>query len=325
MKVAIVGVWHVHTTEYAKAVQENPNAELVCCWDDNVEMGKAFAEKMGIPFEDDLSAIWADKTIDSIQVTTSTNLHRDVLIAAAKAGKNIFTEKVLTFTNQEAEEVKSAVEASGGKFTISFPHKTFPTLQAAKKIMDDGKIGKVTYGRVRNVHNGSIANWLPDFFYNEAQTGGGAMMDLGAHPMYTLNWFLGAPKSVVSMFTKVTGKAVEDNAVSVIEFDSGTIAVSETGFVSNGNPYILEMSGTEGAILVHQNTVEYCSVSDTNGEWVKLETLPEARPLPIVQWMDAVVNDTEPCAEYNIDNAVALTKFMVGAYDSYKNGKKYEF
>lgn len=325
MRVAVVGVWHVHTTEYAEAIRQNPGAELVCCWDENSEMGKAFAEKMGIPFVENLSDIWADSSIDSVQVTTSTNLHRDVLIAAAKANKNIFTEKVLTFTNEEAQEVKAAIEAGKGKFTISFPHKTFPALQAAKQLVAEGKIGKITYGRVRNVHNGSIGNWLPDFFYNEAQTGGGAMMDLGAHPMYTLNWFLGEPKSVVSLFTKVTGKAVEDNAVSVIEFADGTIAVSETGFVSDGNPYILEMSGTEGAILVHQNTLEYCSASDTNKEWVKMDTLPPAQPLPIVQWMDAVINGTEPSAEYDIHNAVALTKFMVGAYASYKTGSKYEF
>lgn len=325
MRVAVVGVWHVHTHEYAKAIQENPKAELVCCWDEDAEKGQAFAAEMGIHFVPTLSEILEDETIDSIQVTTSTNLHHEVLIAAAKANKNIFTEKVLTFTNEEAEEVRAAVRASGGKFTISFPHKTFPALQAAKKLVDDGKIGKITYGRVRNVHGGSIANWLPDTFYNEAQTGGGAMMDLGAHPMYTLNWFLGEPKSMVSLFTKVTNRSVEDNAVSVIEFPDGAIAVSETGFVSDGNPYTLEMSGTEGAILVHQGTLEYCSASDTNRDWVKMETLPEALPLPIYTWMDAVENGTEPPEEYNIDQAVALTNFMVGAYHAYKTGKKYEF
>ena len=41
------------------------------------------------------------------------------------------------------------------------------------------------------------------------------MMDLGAHPMYTLNWFMGEPKTVTSQFTNVTPRAVEDNAVSV--------------------------------------------------------------------------------------------------------------
>ena len=64
--------------------------------------------------------------------------------------------------------------------------------------MESGKLGQITYARVHNYHNGSVApqadgslGWLPPHFYDEVQTGGGAMMDLGAHPMYTLHWFLG--------------------------------------------------------------------------------------------------------------------------------------
>ena len=106
--------------EYATAIQKNPNAEL-CCWDDNEERGKATAEKLGVPFQPDLQAIWDDPTIEGISVTTATNQHTEVLIAAAKAKKNIFTEKVLTFTNEEAQEVAKAVKESGVKFTVSFP------------------------------------------------------------------------------------------------------------------------------------------------------------------------------------------------------------
>ncbi len=84
------------------------------------------------------------------------------------------------------------------------------------------------------------------------------MIDLGAHPMYTLNWFMGEPKSVVSMFTQVTNRGVEDNAVSVIEFANGAIGVSETGFVTTGMPYVLEMSGTQGSLMVHNDILEYC-------------------------------------------------------------------
>lgn len=323
MRVAVIGTWHVHTTEYAEAIKSNPKSELACVWDKDPIKGKEFADKMGVPFVENLDDILNDATIDSVQITTATTEHRDIMIACANAGKNIFTEKVIATTNEEAEEIVDAIKKANKKFTISYPHKTFPTVRAAKKIMDDGKLGKVTYARVRNVHNGSSAGWLPDTFYDAAQTGGGAMMDLGAHPMYLLGWFFGNPKSIVSVFTNVDNHPVEDNAVSVFEFADGVIGVSETGFVSDGNPYVIEISGTEGAVMVHNNMVEYANRAETEGKLVPYTELPAEMPLPIHQWIDAVVDGTD--APYGTDEALLLTKFMVGAYKAYETGSKYTF
>lgn len=322
MKIAVIGAWHVHTMEYATAIQANPNAELCCLWDDDESRGRATAEKLGIPFQPDQDAIWADKSIDGVQVTTATCQHHDVLIRAAKAGKHIFTEKVLAFTNGEAEEIARAVRDSGVKFTISYPHKTWPTLKAAKELVDSGKLGQITYARVRDAHNGSTGNWLPPHFYDASQTGGGAMIDLGAHPMYTLHWFLGEPKTIVSQFTQVTHRGVEDNAVSVIEFADGAIGVSETGFVTVGMPYVLEMSGTEGSLMVHNDILEY-SCEETGNKLIQKTDLPEKGVMPIDAWIDACVNGGK--APNGIDDAVALTKFMVGAYEACRTEKKYTF
>lgn len=329
MKIAVIGAWHVHTQEYAQAIQENPKAELCCLWDDDQQRGRSMAETLGVPYQPNLNAIWTDSSIDGVQITTATNQHKEVLLAAARGGKHIFTEKVLALTNEDAQEIAQAVKKSGVKFTISYPHKTQAPIKAAKALVDSGKLGRITYARVHNYHNGSVApqadgslGWLPPHFYDAAQTGGGAMMDLGAHPMYTLHWFLGEPKSIVSQFTEVTHRGVEDNAVSVIEFADGAIGVSETGFVTTGNGYLLEMSGTQGALLVHNGKLEY-SCPETDGKVVEMTNLPAPSPLPINAWIDACCGDGE--APNGIDEAVALTKFMVGAYESYTTGKKYLF
>ena len=322
MKAAIIGAWHVHTQEYGEAIAKNPGAELICLWDDDKERGEAMARKLGIPFEPELNAIWENPEIDGVQITTATSQHKEVLLAAAKAGKHIFTEKVLALTLEDAEEIAEAVRKSGVKFTISYPHKTWPTLKAAKALVDSGKLGQITYARVRDAHNGSSANWLPPQFYDAAQTGGGAMIDLGAHPMYTLHWFLGEPKSIVSQFTQVTRRGVEDNAVSVIEFANGVIGVSETGFVTDGMPYVLEMSGTKGSLMVHNDILEY-SCEETGHKLVQKTDLPEPDAMPIDGWIASVRGEGE--APNGIGDAVALTKFMVGAYEAYRTGSKYSF
>lgn len=322
MKVAVISAWHVHAREYAKTVQENPHSEIACVWDDDIQRGKAFAEEFGVPFVSELDTIWNDKSIEAVQITTATYQHKDILIAAAKAGKHIFTEKVLALTNEDAEEIRKAVVDAGIKFTISYPHKSFPTSLAARELVDSGKLGKITYARVHNYHNGSTANWLPPHFYDASQTGGGAMMDLGAHPMYTLSWFMGKPVSVISMFTEVTNRGVEDNAVSVLEFEGGAIGVSETGFVTSGIGYVLELCGTKGSLLVHNNTLEY-SCEETENKVKVMDPLPAAAVSPLNAWIDCVsAGTTPPCG---IDDAVELTRFMVAAYESYNTGKKVKF
>ncbi len=321
MRVAILGTWHVHTEEYTRSVMEDPASEAACVWDSDAARGSAFAARMGLPFEPDLQKILDDETVDSVVLTSATCDHPALLLAAAKAKKNIFTEKVLTISVEDAEKAAEAIKASGAAFTISYPHRTFPTLRAAKALLDSGKLGRVTYARVRSVHNGASANWLPPHFYDKAQCGGGAMMDLGAHPMYTLLWLLGEPKRVVSAFTSVTGKAVEDNAVSVIEFADGAIGVSETGFVSEANPYTLEISGTDGALMVHGDTARWGG-KETDGKWVDLP-LPEREPLPIRQWIAAVMNGTT--APFGVDEAVMLTKLMHGAYRAAETGAAFTF
>ncbi|MBO5253856.1 MAG: Gfo/Idh/MocA family oxidoreductase [Clostridia bacterium] len=321
MKTAIIGTWHVHSEEYTRALQNNPKSEPVIVWDNDAARGKAFADKMGLPFTEDLDGILKDESIDSVMLCSATCDHPDLLLKAANAGKHIFTEKVLTIGVEDALKVAEAVKASGKVFTISFPHRTHATLRAAKALVEEGKLGRVTYARVRNVHNGSSADWLPPHFYDKAQCGGGAMMDLGAHPMYTLNWILGAPKTITSTFTSVTNRGVEDNAVSVIEFENGAIGVSETGFVSESNPYTLEISGTDGTVMVHGDSVRWGGKA-TEGKWVDLPQ-PEKIRLPIDQWIDAVCDGgTTP---FTIEDAVMLTRLMDGAYKSYENGVKFVF
>jgi len=144
------------------------------------------------------------------------------------------------------------------------------------------------------------------------------MIDLGAHPMYLLNWILGQPKTIQSVFTDITGHGVEDNAVSVIEFEGGAVGVSETGFVSVYTPATLEISGTKGTLLV-RNGVTYAT-EETNGAWVSVEKLPQPLPSPLVQWATGI--EGAEGVTFGIEESIMLTRMMEAAYKSYHSGKK---
>ncbi len=320
MKVAIIGTWHVHTEEYTEYVVKSDKAELSCVWDTDKERGGEFAKKFSVPFIENYEDILNDDSIDSVIICTATNEHEDVITKAAKANKNIFTEKVLAFTMEEANKMADTIRKSGKKFTISLPHKTFSRVIALKEIADSGDLGEITYMRVRRAHDGASTGWLPPHFFDKEQCGGGAMMDLGAHPMYLLDWFMGKPISISSTFTKVTGKEVEDNAVSTMEFKNGAIGVSETGFVSKRHPPMIEISGTKGWAMLIGDNLSY-GTDKTDNEAVVVDNLPEDSLLPTYQWIDAVVNDTE--APFGLDDALNLTNLMEGAYISYEKGIKY--
>ncbi|MCL2377773.1 MAG: Gfo/Idh/MocA family oxidoreductase [Defluviitaleaceae bacterium] len=320
LRVAILSRWHVHAEGYANEFKSRPDVKLTAVWDEEPDKGQAFAKSFGIDFEPDLDALLAREDVDAVCVNAPTNMHRDVIIKAAKAGKHIFTEKVLAPTAIECADIRAAIEQSGVKFCISFPHRTFPHNLFAKKVLDDGLLGEVSYVRMRNAHNGASAGWLPAHFYDEVQCCGGAMMDLGAHPMYLIAWLLGKPSEISSAFTYITGHAVEDNAVSVMKYSSGAVAVSETGFVTGHCPTMLEIYGTEGSVIVTGSDVRFISAKNGGeiGGWVMPNRLPNALPDAITQFVEGVLYDKEII--FGIDDAVLLTELMDAAYRTHKQG-----
>ena len=323
LRVAMLSRWHVHAGGYAKEFQSRDDVILTVVWDEEPDKGNEFAEKLGVEFESDLDKLLARDDVDAVCVNAPTNMHPEVLIKSAKAGKHIFTEKVLALTNTEAAEIRKAVEESGVKFCISFPHRTMPHNLFAKKVMEEGLLGEVSYMRVRNAHNGASAGWLPAHFYDEIQCGGGAMIDLGAHPMYLIPWIMGKPVEVASAFTYMTDHDVEDNAVTLMKFENGAVAVSETGFMTGYNPYILELHGTDGSLMITDRKVKINSSklnekADGYGGWLKPSQLPQPLPNAIDQFVDAILYGKEII--FGMDDAVELTEMMDAAYRAHKQG-----
>ncbi len=317
MNIAIISYWHVHAEGYTKEIIEKTDSKVTAIWDEDAARGQKYASKFGAAYYENYDELLKDSTIDGVVITSATSDHTTLILKAIEAGKKVFSEKVLALTVEECLKIKEALEKKGTDITLSLVKKCDPEYLYAKKLVESGALGRITYARMRNVHNGSIGNWLPEHFYNQEQCGGGAMIDLGAHPMYLLNWLLGKPLSVQSLFTDVTGRGVEDNAVSLIEFEQGAIGVSETGFVSVYNPPVLEISGTKGALFI-RNGVTYAT-EETGGQWVTAE-LPQALPSPLVQWANG--EKPQEGVTFGIEDALMLTRMMEAAYRSHQSGKK---
>lgn len=319
MNIAMISGWHVHARGYAKRVNAFEGCKVTAIYDENEERGKKWAEDIECTYYNNLDDVLNNPEIDAVVICTATNIHKEIITACAKAGKHVFTEKVLATTGKEAKEIAETVKESGVNFVISYPHRTFAPLLKMKEMADGGLLGKLNYFRVRNVHGGSIHNWLPAHFYDKEACGGGAMMDLGAHPMYLMAWFIGKPVSVTSLFTNVTDRPVEDNAICLLEFENGAIGVSETGFVSNSDPYTVEISGDKGYARYDDKTLSYHY--DGLKGFINTNEFAPNPPEPLEYFLDCLVKGEKPSL-YNLEDAVVLSEIMDAAYRSYESGKK---
>jgi 1,5-anhydro-D-fructose reductase (1,5-anhydro-D-mannitol-forming) len=314
IRVAMLSFWHVHATDYAKQATEHPDTRIVAVWDDIAERGQAAARQWGGQFYADLAELLARPDIDAVIVDTPTDRHRDVMIAAARAGKHIFTEKVLAPTLHECNEIAAAVEQAGVKLTVSLPRLSAGYTQAIKAIIDKGRLGALTLVRARLSHDGAIATaespsgWLPAHFFNLEQCAGGAMIDLGCHPMYLARLFLGLPESVSARYGYVTRRAVEDNAVALLSYASGALGVVEAGFVNRHSPFTIEVHGTEGSLLYGTPEAKLLVRAGAHKEWAVQPDLPPDRPSAFHQWV-AHIQDGSSAIE-NIQMALDLTRLM---------------
>jgi len=313
MKTAIFGVWHVHAPGYTKTAMEH--GEVVGFYERNDALAESFAKQFNIPRFNTAEEL-LNSDAEGVIVCSASCDHTEDIIKAAKAGKHIFTEKVLALTDADCDRIEAAVNESGVNFVISLFQKYLGSRMAVKEVASSGELGKLNYMRFRNCHSGSIRNWLPKHFYNEKECGGGAMIDLGAHGMYLTEWILGMPVKASSEFTvsceleavkEKNPDGVEDNAVTVMSFKNGAIAVNETGFVSTYSPVALEVFGESGYVRMTGNSVVKCTAATGGAE---VEVAFEAdKPSPLVQFLTG--NILEGCS---MKEAKALTHMMTMAY-----------
>lgn len=312
LNVAVLGFWHVHAGDYARHAQQHPGTTLVAVWDDDAGRGRAGAEQFGVEYVGDLDALLARDDVDAVTITTSTNVHRDIMVKAAKAGKHIFTEKLLAPTVEEAEEIIRAADENDVRLIVSLPRLYHGYTRAIQGVLESGKLGRITYARVRLSHAGAVKGWLPERFFDARTAIGGALTDLGCHPVYLTQLFLGtSPSSVSATYRSITGRSVDDHAVVTVGYDDQAIGVIEAGFVSD-NPFTVEIFGTEGSLSYSEwgNTLTVAGDAFGGEGWQPID-VPEHDKDAFGQWVDHIANGTR--ADDNLARAVELTRLVVAA------------
>src|SRR6476660_6479367 len=123
---------------------------------------KAFADRWGYQsVESDWRKLLDRKDIDAIDICTPNNLHKEIAIACAKAGKTILCEKPLAMNSAEGEEMVKAVEQAKVPNTVWYNYRRIPAVTLAKQLIDQGKLGRIFHYRANFLQDWTINAELP--------------------------------------------------------------------------------------------------------------------------------------------------------------------
>lgn len=251
----------------------------------NKEKVQAFAEQWGYEStETDWKAIIAREDIDAVDICTPNNMHAEIAIAAAKAGKMILCEKPLSRTLEEGEKMVEAIESAGVKNTVWYNYRRAPAVTLAKQLIDEGKLGKIFHYRANFLQDWTISPDLPQggealWRLDADAAGSGVTGDLLAHCIDTALWLNGGIKDVSAMtetFIKervhqTTGAiqkvSIDDACIFHCHFSNGSLGLFESTRYARGHKalYTFEINGENASIrwdLQDMNRLEYYDYGD---------------------------------------------------------------
>ena len=292
LRIGLIGggfMGRTHTNAYKRVgdffpeLQHRVVLKAVCTR--SPEKVKAFAEQWGYEsFETDWKAIIARDDIDAVDICTPNNMHAEIAIAAAEAGKMILCEKPLARTLAEAKQMVEAIEKSGVANTVWYNYRRIPAVTLAKQIIDSGKLGRIFHYRANFLQDWTINADLPQggealWRLDVDAAGSGVTGDLLAHCIDTAVWLNGGIKDVSAVtetFIKervhqLTGQVqkvgIDDACIFHCHFNNGSLGLFESTRYARGHKalYTFEINGEHASIrwdLHDLNKLEFFDHAD---------------------------------------------------------------
>jgi predicted dehydrogenase len=277
-----------HSNAYCKVgnffdLEYQPVLKAACAR--NEENIQKFADNWGYDsIETDWRALVARDDIDAVDICVPNNLHKEIAMACAEAGKMILCEKPLAMNTAEGEEMCDAVEKAGVANIVWYNYRRVPAVSLAKQLIDEGRLGRIFHYRANFLQDWTISTDLPQggealWRLDAKAAGSGVTGDLLAHCIDTALWLNGSLDSVTAMtetFIKErvhqgTGEVmpvtIDDACTFMGRFSNGSLALFESTRYARGHKalYTLEINGENASIrwdLHDLHRLEYFDHSD---------------------------------------------------------------
>jgi predicted dehydrogenase len=337
VRVGIIGSQFVSTI-HAEALKRAADAELFAVASPTPGNAATFARHHAIPHHfSDYRQLLAMDEIDLVVVGIPNDAHCQVTVDAAAAGKHVVMEKPLCLNLAEADRMVEACRRAKVKLMYAEELCFAPKYVRVKQLLDSGALGKPVLIKQSEKHDGPHA----PHFWDVNRAGGGVVMDMGCHAIEFFRWMLGRP-AITSVYaqmgTHVHGDKTrgEDNAILILEFANGAMAVAEESWTKlGGMDDRAEVHGSKGvayADLLHGNAIEtYSAVGydyavekagSTKG-WsftIYEEIWNYGFVQEMAHFVECVKHDKQPLVTG--DDARVVMEALFAAYESAGTGRK---
>jgi 1,5-anhydro-D-fructose reductase (1,5-anhydro-D-mannitol-forming) len=225
--------------------------EVIAVMSANADRGAKYARHYGIGYATtSLADLLASDEIDAVYISTTNDLHRDQVFAAAGAGKHVLCEKPLALTLADARAMVAECRKQGVVMGTNHHLRNAATHRAMRSAVKQGRIGKPLFARV--FHSVYLPAHLQGWRLDRPDAGGGVMLDITVHDADTLRFVLDdEPTSVIAMGSHggMSRAGLEDGAMGVIRFSSGLLAQFHDGFATKYATTGFEVHGDSGSLI----------------------------------------------------------------------------
>ena len=274
LNIGLIGygfMGRTHSNAYKRVndffdLQYRPTLKAVCGRDAE-KVGEFASQWQYESVETDWKALINRDDIDAIDICTPNNMHAEIAIAAAKAGKMVLCEKPLSMDVEEGERMVAAVAEAGVANTVWYNYRRVPAVTLAKQLVDEGRLGRIFHYRAQFLQDWTIDAALPQggaalWRLDAGAAGSGVTGDLLAHCIDTALWLNGSIQDVTAMtetFVKermhnLTGQVekvgIDDACAFLCHFENGSLGLFESTRYARGHKalYTFEINGEHGSL-----------------------------------------------------------------------------
>ena len=309
----------IHARNYKNKIE---NARMVACVDAVEAAAKAAAEEMGITkYYTDYHEILSDPQVDAVVVVAPTDLHKQIVIDCAAAGKHIFCEKPMAMTVEECDEMIEACEKHNVKLQIGFMRRFDASFREAKRLVENGSIGELV-----QIHSNTRGPSKPRPWMYDIKMSNGILAEVNSHDIDAVRWIAGSDiESVYAVAGNFRNPEAKEQYPDYYDsvLMNGTLkngvhfCIDGAAYVQYGYDSKMEIIGTKGKInvgrsdkeFVHCTTVENGTTTPFINSWMTL--FIDAYLAEDTSFVNAVLNDT-PVEVSGVDGRMAVATVEAG-------------
>jgi UDP-N-acetyl-2-amino-2-deoxyglucuronate dehydrogenase len=252
LRFAIVGCGGIIAPTHIAALNKLPNAQIAAMCDINPATGAPRAEAAGCPFFTDYRDMLAQIKPDVVSICAPHPLHAPIAVESLAAGAHVLTEKPMSIEVAEADRMIAAADAAGKILAVNFQQRFKPSIEYARKLVDDGAIGPLVRVLV-------VEPWLRTFAYYRMSTwrgnwlgeGGAVLLNQAPHTLDLLCHLAGPPSKVWGWTRTMTHQIeCEDTFQAMLEYPNGAPGYITSSTAEAGVERRIQIVGDRGAVEI---------------------------------------------------------------------------